>query len=668
MMPNDRPAFIHPCNHPRRGARAFRGVWLLALAAALTALIAAPAFCVSLMPGWPQTTGDKVSGSPALGDLDGDGLLEVVVGSNDGEVYAWHADGTAVTGWPQTTGGAVYGSPALGDLDGGGSLEVVVGSNDGKVYAWHADGTAVAGWPQATGGQVDGTPALADLDGDGDLEVLVGSYDTKVYAWHDDGSAVAGWPVSTGGWVRSSPALGDLDGGGLDVVAGSYDGNLYAWHADGTSVSGWPQSAAGAVYASPALGDLDGDGHLEVVAGSLGKKVYAWHANGTVVTGWPQEPGDEVYSSAALGDIDGDGALEVVVGSLDWNVYAWHGNGAAVAGWPKITGHWVTGSPALADMDGDGDREVVVGSRDRNVYVWNGDGTPVAGWPQSVGDFIWSSPAVADLDGDGDLEVAIGSDDHKVYAWSSDVPALNRRPWPMFRHDALHTGRYGGASSGVTELSSGYVTPTTGDCSTHFTFRVKFWQTGGVFPDRVLVAIWSRAGTRWQRMWEYDLSDTNTVDGKWYTCAQYLKGGDYAYRFAAEVAGQWTYWPLPAGSYHLGPKVSPVVLSSGYVSPTSGTHTTDFTWRIKYWNTNNLPPDEIWCAIWWGSRGQAFWYPMWAYDPSDTTYSDGKWYTAHMRWLDTGAHAFRFAARQGANWAYWPSPGGSYAPGPAVGP
>ena len=69
----------------------------------------------------------------------------------------------------------VYSSPALGDLDGDGHLEVVVGSDDGKVYAWHHDGTPVAGWPQTTGDVVDSSPALGDLDGDGHLEVVVGS-------------------------------------------------------------------------------------------------------------------------------------------------------------------------------------------------------------------------------------------------------------------------------------------------------------------------------------------------------------------------------------------------------------------------------------------------------------------------------------------------------------
>ncbi len=107
----------------------------------------------------------------------------MVVGSDDGKVYAWHADGTAVTGWPRTTGGAVGCSPALADLDGDGKPEVIIGSNDGNVYAWQADGTLAAGWPRATGSPVQGSPAVADVDGDGRMEVFVACLAGSVYAW-----------------------------------------------------------------------------------------------------------------------------------------------------------------------------------------------------------------------------------------------------------------------------------------------------------------------------------------------------------------------------------------------------------------------------------------------------------------------------------------------------
>jgi hypothetical protein len=330
-------------------------------------------------------------------------------------------------------------------LDGDGGREVVIGSFDFKVYAWHHDGTAVTGWPQATESNVHASPALGDLDGDGDLEVVVGSFDGKVYAWHHDGVPVSGWPQVTGGKVHDAAALADLDGDGdLEVVVGSFDGKVYAWHHDGVPVSGWPQATEGEVRSSPGLGDLDGDGDLEVVVSGWDGCVYAWHGDGTAVTGWPQAPGGHLRSSPVLGDLDGDGYLEVVVGSDDHCVYAWHQDGGPVLGWPQSTGGAVDSSPALGDLDGDGDLEVVVGSYDGKVYAWHHGGVPVSGWPQSTGDVVESSsPALGDLDGDGDLEVVVGSFDNKVHAWSCDIPTEGQLVWPMFRHDRYRTGRYG---------------------------------------------------------------------------------------------------------------------------------------------------------------------------------------------------------------------------------
>jgi PKD repeat protein len=412
---------------------------------AVLVLSAGPAFSVSVQPGWPQATGHTVFSSPALGDLDGDGDLEVVVGSDDSYVHAWHHDGSPVTGWPKITGDTVESSPALGDLDGDGDLEVVVGSCDHSVHAFHSDGTPVEGWPKTTGGVVYSHPALGDLDGDGDLEVIAGSLDYQVYAWHHDGSLVAGWPQLTDYEVYCAPVLGDMDGDGEpEVLASTGQGKVYAWHYDGTPVAGWPKATGSGQHSCPALGDLDGDGDLEVVVGSLDSKVFAWHHDGSPVAGWPQTTGLGVGSSPALGDLDGDGDLEVLVGSGDQNVYAWHHDGTPVTGWPQMAGGvgGVDSSPALGDLDGDGELEVVVGSGDQNVYAWHQDGSPVAGWPLATAGQVYSSPALSDLDGDGDVEVVVGSLDGKVYAWSCDTLTNDVLPWPMFHHDQRHTGLY----------------------------------------------------------------------------------------------------------------------------------------------------------------------------------------------------------------------------------
>jgi len=75
---------------------------------------------------WSYTTGGSIyTSSPALGDIDGEGKLEVVVGSSDNKVYGLNGeDGSFL--WSYTTGSYVWSSPALGDIDGEGNLEVVI--------------------------------------------------------------------------------------------------------------------------------------------------------------------------------------------------------------------------------------------------------------------------------------------------------------------------------------------------------------------------------------------------------------------------------------------------------------------------------------------------------------------------------------------------------------
>ena len=222
-------------------------------------------------------------------------------------------------------------------------------------------------------------------------------------------------------------------------------------------------------------------------------------------------------------------------------------------------------------------------------------------------------------------------------------------------------------------LSSGYLTPTSGDTSTRFTWRVKYWSTANVAPTAVWVATRLAAGgsPTWRQMWALEPSDTNYVDGKWYTYTCYLAAGSYAYRFATALGSEWAYWPQPTGTYASGPTVAqgnPVALTGGYVTPATGTNATNFTWRVKYWNSTNAAPDEIKVAIWFPTLKTTYWYTLYPYDPTDTNYADGAVYQYSRKWLPAGAYAYRFAARQGTWWAYWPAPAGTYAGGPTVGP
>jgi hypothetical protein len=83
----------------------------------------------SELPGFPIQTGSYLS-HITLRDINGDGMQEILGGSTDNRVHAWKLDGGEVAGFRKVTMDDVSTAPTLGDLEGDGSLEMIVGSDE----------------------------------------------------------------------------------------------------------------------------------------------------------------------------------------------------------------------------------------------------------------------------------------------------------------------------------------------------------------------------------------------------------------------------------------------------------------------------------------------------------------------------------------------------------
>lgn len=137
--------------------------------------------------GWPVTIPGSYGmvATPAVGGLDGSPGLEIVVATySNAYIQALHVDGTVLPGWPiHMSGYSINSSFAMADVDGDGDQEILIGSQDNNLYAWHHDGSVVEGFPLPTGDSIVSSPTAADVDLDGDMELTIGSYDNLVHIW-----------------------------------------------------------------------------------------------------------------------------------------------------------------------------------------------------------------------------------------------------------------------------------------------------------------------------------------------------------------------------------------------------------------------------------------------------------------------------------------------------
>jgi hypothetical protein len=415
--------------------------------------------------GWPVTTAGQLT-SPALGALRPDlpGARDVVVACETGTVYAWDADGVALPGWPYIplTPSTTRSSVALGDVTGDGHLEVVIGTDDGTVTCLANDGSMV--WQFTAVGPVSATPVLADLVHAGGLEVVAATENGAIYALDHAGAPLSGWPVTVSGFgFYASPAVGQLDGAGsLEIVAiasssKTDQSEVHILTTTGASYGApWPVTVLAQVIGSPAAGDIVGGADLEIAFGDLDGNLYVYTLGGNSGPFPVSLPG-VIPTSPALWDADGDGDLEIAVNSEEFvsGLPAYYKTyqhvidnaGVNLHGWPRVFGStFTTTRPGQGPIAWGQDREghLALGTSRGDCHVLDSTGAHPAGHDMDVTAPITGKAAVGDLDYDLQMEVVVcGNGEVCVYDMLADSYAPHLLEWPMFRHDMYRTGVYG---------------------------------------------------------------------------------------------------------------------------------------------------------------------------------------------------------------------------------
>jgi fibronectin type 3 domain-containing protein len=286
----------------------------------------------------------------ALGDLDGDGKLDLVVanyGDNSISVFRNRGTAGAITSGTFPTGQRfdVSQAPravALADIDGDGKLDVlVVNSSD---FISILRNTSTSGtislatrmdFSTGTGSRPFGV-AVSDLDGDGKLDVVAansGTFSVSVFRnistigslslRAPDSYAVATGPVGV--------AIGDIDRDGKPdlVVPCGTDGRVSILRntssLSGIAFAGKYDLVAGVNPVSVALGDLDGDQRLDIVCANSGGDNISVYRNTSLqgdISDYSFQPALSFQTGTtpycvSLGDMNGDGKLDILVANMN---------------------------------------------------------------------------------------------------------------------------------------------------------------------------------------------------------------------------------------------------------------------------------------------------------------------------------------------------------------
>ena len=349
---------------------------------------------------------DSFSAAPILADFDKDGKVEILAAAHDGRLYMWKGDGTPQPGFPVLLSdprqvddptakvprqvGRIVATPAVGDMNGDGIPDIAVGTNEdysdsGRLYLVDGRGSAAPGGPFFTGWPISinsikvlpiiatgmpNSPAMADANHDGVPEIYVAGIDGQVIAYGVNGHA----------------AFQQLDNESAN----------YGLNSDSLN------NVSAIISASTSIGDLDNDGSLDAVQPSAGGEVAlsflgggqrhdfehhmdAWDiASGKFKSGFPRVVEDWMFLlDPSIADLSGSGKPDVIAASGGYFIHAWDHEGHEAPNFPKFTGGWVIASPAVGDLDGDGKLELAVATRDGTLFAWHTEGrtTGRIDWP-----------------------------------------------------------------------------------------------------------------------------------------------------------------------------------------------------------------------------------------------------------------------------------------------
>ena len=392
---------------------------------------------------------------PAISDIDGDGLLDLLIGEWAGRITHFEQDAINSTTFSFITNNFSnittdrYAAPSIVDLDNDGRLDLIIGVNEGTLVHYEQNTAGSETFFLVTESFNDiklsfnATPTFTDLDNDGLFDLLVGDGDGYIHHYVQDAVDARLFSVVTdtfnhinnGRFVAQT--VMDIDGDGLlDLFTSGKNNRIAHYTQDTVNSTNFTEANTSfndikLMHVAPVFTDLDGDSRFDMLIGEITGAIHYYRQETQNSMEFAQISSDfcttkriaiSLNAHPCVSDIDGDGLLDLLIGgypneTLFRFVQEAAGSNAFHLVSSEFSGIHIAGDflhPAITDFNGNDLLDLVVGENSGHLHYYE---------QNSAGslDFTWitdtlsgirvsnnAAPEFTDLDADGRLDLLIG--------------------------------------------------------------------------------------------------------------------------------------------------------------------------------------------------------------------------------------------------------------------
>ncbi len=411
--------------------------------------------------------------------------------------------------------------PAAGDIDGDGLAELVGLDTEGWVHAWNPRSLSggfmreLSGFPVRIDTEGQRSVSLWDIDGDGALEII--AFANEKWQLISGNGAVSAEGNARGTITGIAPSEA-----GLFVLANRQLAKIMLFDWSGELIREGQLPVGDVSYL--ARGDLDGDGlSMETVCAARSGAIFAFDSMLSNLENFPSAVDDTSLSSPIIADLDGDGAMEVLAVGRN-GLFVYKSNGFAAENTPFRLDNALA-SPIFAEgkalfPSGDGPIRALDGAG--NIPY----GFPLGGAPSNAAPCIFK--------GEEGWGLALGSTNGTLLIWNNLFPALGEGAWRSWGADAAHSFNQPKAGSapilsGSNRIEYFYCYPNPAERATTFRYSID-----GSTPGAVEINIFDSAGNLIANL-DGRASAGSPMETEWNT--ENVASGVYMARLSANFAG-----------------------------------------------------------------------------------------------------------------------------------